>query len=963
MKKRWIPFIIVAMAVAFITGLRFGSASAIDTAQSAPVTEGQSPTRYFNTTIAVVNADIGTIIDGTRYNYSAAIIGTLGSDFVLVSPAMAQTGLANGTYGAIVTFPPEVSQRILSFNAYQPERVQLEFQINPDLPEREFLEVYITITELQMAINTTLASTYVSSIFRQFHEAQDQVYGVFRNTLSDLMALEIISLGDFTATLELDEMPHIPLVPRELDTVFYMEQVVAFAKEVSSWYLNSYAMASDQYLWMREGLFALTADFPEQENEWMEMLTMWTGYSVQYGELLEEYAEYVRLHEEALTAWHEENVVWHETLEEYQQQVADWHEDSNFWFNDAAFWHEEYLEYLDEAIDYFESLQTFHEEVEDNVNLLQDDITAWMDALTDYEEWLTDRLSSFIEMADIYNHWVGLYNIFLEHLYDWYEDSDEYIRGILEWKEDVDYDLAAMNSWQREITAASVRLQAILNQVEQGAAALSPFPTALPSNLNPGNILAAITPPGAVPNVPELNILPWQVPIIDTTPISIPSAPTLTGDITDDEQALEVWRQQVIVAVNDRQSEMQSAINDVNGRQAQIDEYHSRLVGYRTLLASSRSTISTWHDGLTDVHGQIVNWDTSLRSYAQGINQWHSDVVSFVTGINQVQMPEIPSQFNWEHVVFPDETTIPLPPLVGPLEAIELPDDWVENLPAPPTYQGTDIISAFNIPFPLQGNAIEPMSLERPQAFANYRVPEIVNLHNRILVDQPLSPLVGPPPRPDNFWASLEFMHGQLSSFDVGAFLSDDILRMVDQSLQSYDVFLESVRQEINFLFQDNIWLMYDIHAEYDHWLHNLRFDALDANMTEQEILQAAIDYFTEAREGTHEDTRQRLGTFAAMMPESRGAAGINQEVVDFAVMPFEFAPLGMRNGNGTFVASFEPAVALSQQQDTIDIFRQYQMIGIIALGGVFVGTVISHIVSYYSKSKQAKAEADGYIY
>ena len=97
------------------------------------------------------------------YNYSAAIINALGEGFVLVSPAMAQTGFENGTYGAIITFPSDVSANILSFNAYQPERVRLEFQINPDLPEREFIEVYMAITELQMAINSTLASTYVSS--------------------------------------------------------------------------------------------------------------------------------------------------------------------------------------------------------------------------------------------------------------------------------------------------------------------------------------------------------------------------------------------------------------------------------------------------------------------------------------------------------------------------------------------------------------------------------------------------------------------------------------------------------------------------------------------------------------------------------------------------------------------------------------------------------------------------------
>ena len=189
MKIKWIPFILVCGIAVLIIGMRLGATSEHEFIQ------GRQPgQRGRISTIAVVNADIGVLVDGARSNYSAAIIDTLGEGFVLVSPAMAQTGLANDLYSAIVTFPSDVSMRILSFNAHQPERINLDFQINPNLNEREFLETYVSITGLQLAINTTLANTYVSSIIQQFHEAQDQVGMVFQNDLSHLSALDLIVL-------------------------------------------------------------------------------------------------------------------------------------------------------------------------------------------------------------------------------------------------------------------------------------------------------------------------------------------------------------------------------------------------------------------------------------------------------------------------------------------------------------------------------------------------------------------------------------------------------------------------------------------------------------------------------------------------------------------------------------------------------------------------------------------------
>ena len=90
-------------------------------------------------------------------------------------------------------------------------------------------------------------------------------------------------------------------------------------------------------------------------------------------------------------------------------------------------------------------------------------------------------------------------------------------------------------------------------------------------------------------------------------------------------------------------------------------------------------------------------------------------------------------------------------------------------------------------------------------------------------------------------------------------------------------------------------------------------------------------------------------------MPESRATAGINQELVGFTVMPFDFVPVSPRDIVQT------PSEQVLIDQSIADTFRRFQMVALIALGGVFIGTAISSVVSHIKNKKHAKAEAEGY--
>ena len=264
------------------------------------------------TTIAVVNADMGVEIDGERQNYSAAIIDTLDADFVLVSPAMAETGFDSGAYGAVLTFPSDVSEKILSFNAQHPERVYLDFKVNPNLAEMDYIDTFVKIMNLQLSINSTLAYTYVSSIIMQFHEAQDHLEAVFRNNFSNLAAVDLVRLPEFSSALDLDDIPDIPFDPLSVEIEHLMGGVTGFAESVSSVYLSSYASASSQYISMRDGMFRLIDNLENQETDWIAKMAAWASVIYNYGDALSQYNVSALLNWHALAIqWQIDAIAWH----------------------------------------------------------------------------------------------------------------------------------------------------------------------------------------------------------------------------------------------------------------------------------------------------------------------------------------------------------------------------------------------------------------------------------------------------------------------------------------------------------------------------------------------------------------------------------------------------------------------------------------------------------------------------
>ncbi len=500
--KRWIPFVAGCMVLCLLMGMYTGSTSELGRLEAQ-----NAVTAVTQTTIAVVNTDAGATVDGAKVNYSAAIIDTLGDDFSVVSPAMAASGFESGAYGAVITFPADVSTKVLSFNAERPEQVEIEFDINQNLSDRDYLDTFMKVVELEMSINTTLAGTYVSSIFNQVHLAQDQINQIFENDQLDMSSLEDIQLADFTASVDWDDVPDTTFEPTPADTSAFYAQVSDFAETVSSLYVESYGAASSDYSLMREGLFQLTEDFPRQEEEWLTQMSDWSQTTVDYGERLEAFAADVQAEQDSLTTWYGQVADWHDEVMSYRSGVVAWYQSVRHWFGDAEDWYSQYQAYLSDAAAYMDEVEEYRASLVGSVESVQSDLQTWRAQLGGYADTLTTQFGELSDYRATYNNYSDTLADFLTSVQTHQSDIEAYQADLETYRTSVETrqtdletyrtdlgtyrtELAAYHSqldayqnglttWDAELQARRSDLQTTINSINEmraGIAGLPPMP-------------------------------------------------------------------------------------------------------------------------------------------------------------------------------------------------------------------------------------------------------------------------------------------------------------------------------------------------------------------------------------------------------------------------------------------------------------------------------------------------------
>ena len=720
MKKRWIMPIIALLLVAMLVGTWYGIRLETIRAEN----EG-APRDVIGDAVAVVNADTGVLVDGAMINYSAAIIQTLGEGYHLVSPAMAQNGFLNGIYSAILTFPSNVSERIIAFNAGHTERVQLEFVVNPFLPEAQYIDTYIQLLDLQMAINLTLAHTYISSILSQFHAGQDEVSAIFDNKNRNILALGYLDLHAFTESLILDAFPDFTLEINDLDTSEHLTAVISFAQDISYLYLDSYADAREAYLNMRVGLFELVDDFPDQKEAWLIILGDWIGITGNYSEEVIAYSDAVHEHRGNVDDLHEDLIEWHEDIGELRTDLIYWKSRLSEWYDDED-------DRVSEVIDFLSDVETFVNAVESRRNSLtselQDvysDLDAWYDSLRALWLVFTAAAADF----DAQEGSVNEINELLDYLRDWRDD---------------------LNTWQDTFGDFGVNFTAVSTLQTQ--------------------IMAHFQ-----------------------------GRPIRSGFATD-------------------------------------ELYETALVG--------------WAGGFGNFNNpnlQSANW--------VGFGVHLSSIPGFP---GPDPLPDDVEIWRFEGVVKP------VAPDIAPFPD-ELPD------------------------FSEIGGMKPSLTADHaPPYYTGVGVPDVVGTIDPFTGIRPERPELDEPPEPDDFWDALDCLQDQLYEFNPYDFLTDDVRASVDGKITNYENYLSTIRFDLEGQFAENVASLLDVRFGYTEHLAGLRSAALEAESEEMYNLRNRIEAFREIANDSSDDTYLRLSDFSGMLPVSRTYAGVNREMIDFAVAPIE---------------------------------------------------------------------------
>ena len=234
-------------------------------------------------TIAIVSLDDGVDVNGVREYYANDFINLLGNDagYVVESASGASAGLADGKYGAIITFPSNTSECILSLNSATPVSLPITYTINSKLDSQSYINVASKIGDFQNDINDQVSYMYVSSILSELHGAQDQAGQLLDNNEEILVLLDDLELMDYVESLELGGIPTLDFQPEGLNIEGYMNEANRCANDISGYYLSSYQQALRDYIEMTQELAISSETLRSNASLYFDELNSWRDASIE----------------------------------------------------------------------------------------------------------------------------------------------------------------------------------------------------------------------------------------------------------------------------------------------------------------------------------------------------------------------------------------------------------------------------------------------------------------------------------------------------------------------------------------------------------------------------------------------------------------------------------------------------------------------------------------------------------
>ena len=402
MKKRWICCISTGAIFLLIAGMWLGTKISME-----QINNQNNYNSGIKSTIAVINQDIGIHNGAETINYSDALISTLNDDYKVVSYKEAQSGMEQGIYSAIVTFPSTLSSQVYSINESDLQSPKVEFTVNPSLTEEVYISTYLRMLDLQNDINQAISYLYLVSIYDEFHSAQDQVKKIFQNDDDDIKALNSVQLHDFRLNVDWSDIPETNFEPKEINFDDFIATVQGYADNMSNQYVDSYAVAQSDYENFQNSFSAMATAISSESSLWFDDVNERENDVTEYANEVSDYRN---------------------SVFEWSGDVQQWNADTKTWNEELDIYRESLLEYCTNLVN--ELKQNYFNPIKDYHKTLHNSYFG-----TEEEEGLADQVTNYYVVVQNYEQAVLNYKNDLEQYMLSYDESleqyynDRYVAG------------------------------------------------------------------------------------------------------------------------------------------------------------------------------------------------------------------------------------------------------------------------------------------------------------------------------------------------------------------------------------------------------------------------------------------------------------------------------------------------------------------------------------------------------
>lgn len=213
--------------------------------------QNQEDNKSTITTVAVVNADQGVMVDGELTNYASDLIAFPDINFTTVSLNEAQEGVAEGRYAAYILIPTTFSQSIVSING-EPKKAEVTYEISANLREDAKIKVVNDVHNFLLNLNTNISYVYVDAILEEVHAVQDGSVTVMKNDTADMEAIVSVEESDLIEDIAFDPLK-IPETEIEyMDLSDDYEEVNTAVEDIYTTYQENMEDAETEFLTIKE---------------------------------------------------------------------------------------------------------------------------------------------------------------------------------------------------------------------------------------------------------------------------------------------------------------------------------------------------------------------------------------------------------------------------------------------------------------------------------------------------------------------------------------------------------------------------------------------------------------------------------------------------------------------------------------------------------------------------------------